>query len=204
MPSHIEIFDAVYAGKGWGVGSGPGSTASSLSAYIDFVRKVLARHQPRRILDLGCGFFAPYAGIEWGGEYLGVDAAAVCISSNAGFEGPKRRFQILDWLNAPELPDADLVLVKDVLQHWTVEEIDRGLHRLSRFPHVLITNSVILGSSPVNAPIKTGGCSPLNLLMAPWNLPRPELFESFLVPDNTELDMKLALLFQGATLRRAG
>jgi len=195
-----SIFEHIYNTGSWGEGSGPGSLRSALTAYKSFVQRMIALYRPQSVLDLGCGYFAPYADMDWP-DYTGLDVASAPIEANKrDYAGPSRRFEQRDWMEG-ELPNADLVLVKDVLQHWPDDLVRRGLQRLSACNRVIITNSVILGQSAVNTDIELGGCRPLNLLLPPFSLPRPTDFTMFDAPENRELDYKLALVFRGEELR---
>lgn len=201
MSDHQAIFTRVYNNAEWGPGSGPGSAGPSMAPYIGVLDQVLQQLSPANVVDLGCGYFGPLAEVKWPGTYTGIDVVAAPIAANASFASEKRVFTCQDWLDQVP-PDADLALCKDVLQHWPREAIKRGLMLLARFPFVLITNSVILGSKEVNRPVETGGCAPLNLMMPPWNLPVPPRERQWLwqAVDNPEYDLKLAFLIEGRAL----
>lgn len=195
-----RVFDHIYSAGQWGEGSGPGSLRSGLRPYKSFVQRMIELYRPQSVLDLGCGYFAPYADMDWP-DYTGLDVASAPIEANRrDYAGPGRRFEQRDWMEG-ELPYADLVLVKDVLQHWPDELVRRGLKRLSTCNRVIITNSAVLGQHTVNADIELGGCRPLNLLLPPFGLRRPADFTLFETPENRELDYKLALVFRGEELR---
>lgn len=195
-----SVFDHIYQSGQWGMGSGPGSSRSALGAYKSFLGRMIAKFRPESVLDLGCGYFAPYADVEWP-DYTGFDVAKAPIEANRrDHASQSRRFEQRDWMEG-DLPHADLVLVKDVLQHWPDELVRRGLQRLSACNRVIITNSVILGHHEANTDIQLGGCRPLNLLLPPFSLRRPSDFTLFDAPENLELDYKLALVFRGEELR---
>lgn len=195
-----SVFDGIYSSGEWGAGSGPGSARSAMAAYKSFVQRMITQYRPESVLDLGCGYFAPYADMDWP-DYTGFDVATAPIEANKrDYGSPSRRFEQRDWMEG-ELPQADLVLIKDVLQHWPDELVRRGLQRLSACKRVIITNSVILGQNPVNTNIELGGCRPLNLLLPPFGLARPADFRMFDAPENREIDYKLALVFRGEELR---
>lgn len=77
--------------------------------------------------------FKPYAGINWlGGSYLGIDVAACCLRENERYAHAKRVFMRGDWCSMNTPPKADLAICKDVLQHWSHEDICEGLARLKQ------------------------------------------------------------------------
>ena len=170
-----------------------------LEAYVGFLQGVLRTSRPSRVVDLGCGYFSPYANIDWGDcHYIGIDVVAKCIRQNLRYSTPKRAFLRRDWCHMPKLPEADLALCKDVLQHWNHRDVCRGLARLSKYPLVLITNSIMCGRRVVNAEIGTGGFRPLNVAEPPYCL-RAKKSQVYRVKTNAELDKKLIFLWEPRT-----
>ena len=93
------------------------------------------------------------------------------------------------------LPPLDLVLCKDVLQHWPQDDILVGLDRLAQSARfVLLTNSVAANGLTTNSEIPVGGFSPLNLLSTPYSI-KPVLWTAYSVPKVAEPDIKLCLLW---------
>src|SRR5690242_1582332 len=149
-----NIFDGIYDNNAWTSGSGPGSMPDSLLSYIDFLTRFIEEKKPATVLDLGCGYFAPYEKVEWrDAHYLGMDVSARCINANQQYASEKRCFVCKDWLGLQELPKADFVICKDVLQHWSHAEVCNGLSKLSQYRYCLITNSVHLGNRTINCDI---------------------------------------------------
>jgi SAM-dependent methyltransferase len=190
-----ELFQEIYDRKEWGSGSGPGSHPQGLGPYYDFLEHVLQTRRPARVLDLGCGYFAPYAHLDWGNvHYTGIDVVANCVRNNAAYATSGRMFLRDDWSAIRSLPDADLAVCKDVLQHWSHNDVCKGLLRLSKYPIVLITNSIAYKDDSVNQDIKTGGFRPLNLLLPPYSIRASESKQYRLVTNRG--DQKLMLLWQ--------
>jgi hypothetical protein len=70
-----------------------------------------------------------------------------------------------------ELPFAELVIMKDVIQHWSNDEIVQFLPKLKNFKFALITNGFPhQAMSRVNTNIQAGGWRPIDLTAAPFNL----------------------------------
>jgi SAM-dependent methyltransferase len=167
-----------------------------LDAYLRFLQQILRTCRPSRVVDLGCGYFSPYANLDWGDcQYIGIDVAAKCIRQNLPYSTPKRAFVHRDWCNMAKLPEADLALCKDVLQHWSHHDVCRGLVLLSKYPLVLITNSMVCGRGVVNADIGTGGFRPLNVAKPPYSL-RAKKSQVYRVKTNAEMDKKLLFLWE--------
>src|SRR5215207_2663571 len=110
-----RVFSEIYARQEWGAGSGPGSLPESTGEYCRVLQRLLWGLRPCRVLDVGCGYFDPYAGLDWAGvEYLGVDVVSAVVESNADrFTGGAVRFARCDATDRASCPAAagfDLVL----------------------------------------------------------------------------------------------
>ena len=55
MPSHEEIFDAIYRGNVWGSGSGAGSREEVTRGYRSYLHSFLRSNRIGSVVDLGCG-----------------------------------------------------------------------------------------------------------------------------------------------------
>lgn len=83
------------------------------------------------------------------------------------------------------LPNAELLIAKDVLQHWTTRDIRRFLRSgLRRYRYALLTNDISSVHWPdaVNADIETGAWRTLDLTQPPFNV-RPLWSEDYPVAD---------------------
>jgi SAM-dependent methyltransferase len=140
-----EVFARVYSDNLWGgeageFCSGSGSKAQIVGEYCTLVRDEIASRAVRSVLDLGCGDFQVGQRIaSTGVEYTGVDVVPALIERNTRqFGQPGRRFLHGD-ITQMELPQADLVLVRQVLQHLSNHQISQVLNRLSHYQTVLVT-----------------------------------------------------------------
>ena len=172
------IFEEIYRDSLWGVGSGHGSSEAVTRPYRQFLQDFLRRHAIRSVVDMGCGDWQFSQHIDWTGvRYLGVDASETALASARRFERPGVSFQRADVI-ADDLPPADLLIAKDVLQHWSSDDILKFLPRLQRYRHVLITNGFPAKLLPkTNAGFRTGkGYRPIDLQLEPFNLPGEYVF----------------------------
>jgi hypothetical protein len=74
------------------------------------------------------------------------------------------------------LPEAELLIVKDVMQHWSDKAVVAFLPVLARFRYALITNCVNPAGPTINLPIEDGGFRHLDLRLPPFNINAPEVF----------------------------
>lgn len=173
-----EKFEQIYARDEWGNGSGEGSAPLHTGEYVRFLQDFLARHRVRRVVDLGCGDWQFSRLIDWTGvEYDGFDLVQSVIERNRReFAAPNRRFHLFSG-HFPDLPAADLLLVKDVLQHWSNDAVTAFLPTLRRYPLALVTNCVNPRGRTRNADIASGGFRCLDLREPPFGLPAEEVLE---------------------------
>ena len=155
------------AGKGT---SGSGSTLDITREYRAYLEDFIRKHRVTSIVDAGCGDWTFSSTIDWGGaSYLGVDIASDVIEANRRkYEKPNVTFQVGDITE--ELPSADLLISKDVLQHLPDALVDRFIRnnlKTGKYKWVLLTND--RGSG--NPDIVPGGYRAIDLAAAPFNVP---------------------------------
>jgi SAM-dependent methyltransferase len=145
-----EAFTRIYRQNLWGDGkapagepsfySGPGSDESVARPYTDRVKTFITEHNIRTVVDLGCGDFRVGRLIANPSIlYTGVDIVEPLIASNAArFANDHIAFRCLD-IARDEPPDADLCLVREVLQHLSNGQILAILAKLKRYKWVIVT-----------------------------------------------------------------
>ena len=153
--SASEIFDRIYQTNLWRSGtckSGSGATlAFNETSYIPFIMRTIALQNITSIVDIGCGDWTfsqtmyPDLCAKGNITYDGYDFSKTVIDDNNNkFATEFIRFHQIDITIPTELsllPQADLVLIKDVLQHLPDKIVDTICVTLkNNFDLVLITN----------------------------------------------------------------
>lgn len=140
-----QVFSRIYSQGLWGSAadtfhSGSGSTEAHAIEYVRMLEAYVAEHSIHSVVDLGCGDFTIGQRIAaLGVDYTGVDVVPALIQHHTErYASAKVRFARLDIVADP-LPQGDLCLIRQVLQHLSNEQILRILPRLSQYEHVLIT-----------------------------------------------------------------
>ncbi len=144
-----ERFTTIYREAKWGVNekgegfSGCGSTVREAAPYMKFLQDFIKKNKIKTIVDVGCGDWTFSQYVDWNGaKYTGIDVVrAVIDKNNAQFSTKKISFIHSDGMDM-NLPKADLIICKDVLQHLPDSEIEKFLKQLHKFKHCLITNDV--------------------------------------------------------------
>jgi len=129
-------------------GSGGGSELPEVgNTYIPFLKRYIRENEIRTVVDLGCGDFQ--CGNQTYDElditYTGYDVYKKVITYNQGqHPAPKYQFVHSDFYTEHDaIVGGDLCILKDVLQHWTVERIYTFLDALvasKKFKHILLIN----------------------------------------------------------------
>lgn len=152
--------------------AGPGSSLGATVLLQDRLPALLQRLRIDTLLDAGCNE-ALWMPRDLGCEYVGVDivpgAIAAARHRHEGWEGFS--FLVAD-IVADELPTADAVLCRDVLQHLSWADGLAALSNLKRTGARWLLASSHVGDP--NRDIQTGGWYPINLEAPPWDLGRPE------------------------------
>ena len=179
-----QAFEQIYAKGLWatdpqGKGtSGGGSTLQATTLYRRFLQDFMAAYRIRSVVDAGCGDWEFSQALDWTGvDYLGVDIVPAVIEANKQrFEKPNIRFAVADIVRE-ELPAADLLLVKDVMQHLSNADIARFARQFGRYRHVLLVNDVDPGSLTAEPrDIASGRYRPIDPTRPPHSLPGKKIF----------------------------
>jgi SAM-dependent methyltransferase len=168
--SHMErVFSAIYRDNRWDEGSGPGSSAEATRAYRHFIEQFIHNNRIRSVVDVGCGDWRFSRYVPWDGvQYTGVEVVPEVVESNRRrFGSDNVRFVCAD-ARASAPPSADLLLMKDVLQHWSNADVTDFLPHLARFPFALVTNTT--NRVAVNRDCATGAYRYLDLTRPPFSL----------------------------------
>ena len=119
---------------------------------MELVQRLVAQFQIRTVVDLGCGDFRVGRLLCAQGDlrYVGVDVVPDLIAHNRSrFGGPQVEFHCANLIE-DELPDGELCLIRQVLQHLTNAEISRVLAKCAKYRAVLVTEELFTkrGSRP--------------------------------------------------------
>lgn len=148
LKSRRSVFSDIYERGLWGKSedgycSGSGSTDERIvDPYVDCVKALFEDESLTKatIVDLGCGDFRVGARIAgMGNAYIGVDIVPEVVASNQARHGTDRvRFRCLDIVK-DDLPDGDVCLLRQVLQHLSNAEIRRVLSKLEKYRLIVLT-----------------------------------------------------------------
>jgi hypothetical protein len=190
-----QVFAEIYREGKWATAghagarfdSGSGSATESIVApYVDAMTKEL-RSWPAKpqVVDLGCGDFAVGRRLVTHCErYVAVDVVPALVNHlRATVKDPRVEFACLDITSAADLPDGDICMVRQVLQHLSNAEIAAVIAKLGKYRQVYITEHYPADSRAVvpnrdkvhGADIRLYDNSGVYLDQPPFSIPRENL-----------------------------
>ena len=143
------VFSEIYYGAYWYTeepekrtsGSGPGSMVKYARPYMDFLEQFLKEKKIKTVVDLGCGDWEFSQHINWGDvEYRGYDVVEGVIRENTKTYGNDRIHFIHADILKMDIPEADLLLCKDVLIHLPNKDVKNILEKTNHIKYRLFTN----------------------------------------------------------------
>jgi len=170
--SSTWIFNKIYEKQMWGIGSGSGSSEKNSGPYRQFLQSFIdKRPDIKTIVDFGCGDWQIMSLINLPSSihYIGLDIVPSIISNNnTKFATEKINFLLIQ--DEAALPEGDLLIVKDVLQHWPNKVVEAFYNKIKdKYKYILITNCYQDNRFQTNQDIPIGGFRPLDLTKAPFN-----------------------------------
>jgi SAM-dependent methyltransferase len=175
-----DVFSRIYKNGEWGRNaegegiSGMGSVAANALPYMKMLQEFIIKYRIESVVDAGCGDWELSKLIDWGSiDYYGFDAAAEVIKNNTTRYGSaKRHFYAGDAMHT-DLPKADLLICKDVLQHLPNSFIDAFISQLGKYKYCLVTNDIAFEPQydrklNLDIPMGSGRC--VDLTKAPFNI----------------------------------
>ena len=179
-----RVLDLTYDGPlyRWGDhsrGSGPGSEPDYTAGYRAFLATFLRENNIRSVLDLGCGNWRSTQLIDWTGiNYFGIDFIHKIVARNRRIHGTANIKFAQGDVRAFDIPTVDLVIAKDVLQHWPTAEVVSFLGRLreSSAQMALLVNCANDDEQPRNRDIALGLFRPIHLNDPPFSSQLEEVY----------------------------
>jgi SAM-dependent methyltransferase len=170
-----HTFNRIYAEGTWGRDvsgtgtSGTGSTLEITREYRAFVEDFIKTHAVTSIVDAGCGDWTFSSAMNWGdASYLGIDIASDVIALvRKKHERGRISFRVGDITD--ELPAADLLISKDVLQHLPnamVQRFIRNNLRQGKYKWAILTND----RRSRNGDTPSGGYRAIDLRLPPFDV----------------------------------
>jgi hypothetical protein len=163
-----SYFDNLYLRGGWdGNGSGNGSKPENNKEYLQLLHKIID-YTPniKTVVDIGCGDWQLMKNFKMNKKYIGIDVSKTVIDNNIKLYASEN----VNFINANPLvdhiPDGDLCIIKDVLQHLPNKDVFTILDIIKKYKYCLVTNDY---TECNKRDIKIGEWRPVNILLPPFN-----------------------------------
>lgn len=197
----------LWGGSTYDFYSGEGSHLSEfVDPYVNVVTSFLnSLKEPITVSDLGCGDFnVGEQLVKHTKKYFAVDIVPKLIQRNKKlFKAKNLLFQCLD-IAKDDLPPADCVILKQVLQHLSNKEVHQVVKKLVNYKYVILTEHIPGGKFKPNKDIISGQGtrlkknSGLNITESPFNFEAKEerlLLSIHLEESKGVIETKLYKLF---------
>lgn len=179
-----QVFTSLYEHFGFGneeSRSGPGSTLEETKELRNKLVELINEKNIKSVLDIPCGDWNWMKEIAHNFEsYTGGDIVDECVRvNNEKYGNDKIRFVNFDLLK-DEIPEADLLIVRDVIGHYPVSQGNIIINNIlkSNCKYLLTTTTYNISngtglSSYKNTNIDVGRHYMVNLMEYPFSLPIP-------------------------------
>lgn len=143
--SVAETFSEIYERNVWGgargeLFSGTGSHERYADQYADTIGNFIRENRIKKVVDLGCGDFrvaAKFVTDEF--HYTGCDVVSFLVEHNQeSFGDATTEFRCLNIIE-DELPDGELCLIRQVLQHLSNAEAAQILKNCQKYKYLIVT-----------------------------------------------------------------
>lgn len=143
------------------------------SNVVYMINKIIDKYRIASVLDLPCGDFNWMKLVDLANvDYVGGDIVEDLIQSNIkNYSTSSISFEHIN-LTEDELPQADLIIVRDCLSHFSYEYILKAVNNIkrSKCKYLLVTTFT---KQRINYDIVTGDWRSFNLQSKPFNFPKP-------------------------------
>ena len=174
-PTNAETaFTSIYNNNSWGLplkddgpafSSGSGAHPEKCSEYIEYVQTVLNRPDIQHVVEIGCGDLrvTNKLNLDATTSYSCVDVAPQVIQN--GKEQKNTKIEMVQGdASTMDFESADLLIAKDVFQHWPTESVLQfEKEQLPKFTEAIITNDYLPTKSNSRKDIPFGGYSYITL-----------------------------------------
>ena len=145
-----DIFTEIYKKNYWGKNdadtyfSGTGTHDKNITKYIDFLKHFIKDNNIKSVFEIGCGDFSIMQQVllEADVDYTGADIVAdLVLHLQQNFSAIKTNFIHIDAISSNNYPDADLCIIRQVLQHLSNPDIQQILQKTKRYKCVVVESS---------------------------------------------------------------
>ena len=171
-----QIFTDIYEKNKGEEGLQTESTKNAvIQPFVEYLQGFIDTHEISSIIDMGCGYGELMKAVQFpkNTEYLGLDIVDGIIDYNKkNYARDNVEFATVNTLEDLAAYQGDLLILKDVMQHWTTAQVIYTRdYIIPNFRYAIIVNDIwVQGSAPINSEINVGGSRPLDLEIVPFSM----------------------------------
>ena len=172
--SEKDRFGLIYKTGYWrsrknGSLSGAGSDKEATANIHKSLENFLQENNIKTMLDLPCGDWNWMSKVDLGDvSYIGADIVDEIITSNAKrFGSSNRTFKVMDILN-DDLPQVDLIFVRDCFVHLEDEQIIKAVNNISRSRSTFLATTTYPKCNFNQVPVEIDRWRQINLELEPF------------------------------------
>lgn len=183
-------FSAIYDNNFWqGVQSksGPGSELAATSEIIRNLPIIFNKFKIKTILDAACGDFnwMQHVNLDIIEKYIGVDIVPELITkNNQMYKNSKISFESLN-ITEEGCEQVDLIICRDCFVHLSFEKINNAIRNIVESGSKYLLSTSFLNIER-NLDILDGEWRKINLLLPPFDFPKPMFYLDEQCPINLE------------------
>ena len=195
-----DRFSEIYAQNLWHSNesrSGEGSEIRYTESLREWLAKIVGELNINKVVDAACGDFNWMRLLlnEIDVVYLGCDIVESVIEENTKKYSDKNvQFTVSD-ICVDQLPDCDLLLVRDCLFHLSFDDINKFFQNLEKTDYkFLLTTSHITDNDFINKDILTGDFRWLDLKKSPINISDNSIIHRFQEPSPVSVGREMIMI----------
>ncbi|MFC5282328.1 methyltransferase domain-containing protein [Pedobacter alpinus] len=160
------IFTEIYKKQYWGKNeadpyfSGTGTHDDNTTKYISALKHFINENNIKSVFEIGCGDFSIMQQVLINADinYTGADIVTELVQHLLqNFGNLKTNFIHFDAVSSEIYPDADLCVIRQVLQHLSNTDIQQILEKTKKYKYVIITEHVPLKPEEINGDKSVNG-----------------------------------------------
>lgn len=195
-----ERFEEIYKLNIWDSYETKSGVGSSIK-FTTPLRNWLINNVPKRkieiIVDAPCGDFNWMQRVTSiiDVNYIGLDIVESLIKRNISlYSNENTSFSVADICN-DKLPKCDLLIVRDVLFHFSYQDVDNFLVNLSKIDYrYLLTTNYIVPNDFLNRDISTAAFRVINLFSSPFNFDKNNVADRIYEGIDANIPRELVLI----------
>jgi len=150
--TNADVFRHIYekdlwneaSGGGMKFCSGKGSDEEYALPYAAFISEFMMKNHIRSVVDLGCGDFRVASRFVCHcDKYIGIDCVEELVCYNNQAYGNDKIYFMCRDITKDELPQGELCLIRQVLQHLSNADIECVMNRCLNYPYLIVTEHLL-------------------------------------------------------------